>query len=168
VFLSVGGTVGDLRSFTFNSSGTRLYCVGDNNIIYQFNLSTPWDLSTAAYATLTFDAGTALGFTGPDALISLVNNNTRLLISRGSTSPDSLIYQCTLATASQINTAAYDSISHDLSAQTTSGGTPQGLFVQANGQHFYMIAGNSTNRTSQYNMGTPFSGSVPVVAEFIK
>jgi hypothetical protein len=35
---------------TFNSAGTRLYLAGDStNTIYQYNLSIPWDISTASY-----------------------------------------------------------------------------------------------------------------------
>ncbi len=41
---------------TFNANGTKLFGVGPSDIIYQYSLSTPWDISTASYDSLSYDA----------------------------------------------------------------------------------------------------------------
>ncbi|MDQ3075849.1 MAG: DUF5011 domain-containing protein [bacterium] len=41
---------------TFNSDGTKLFAVGPNDIIHQYTLSTPWDISTTSYDSLSFNA----------------------------------------------------------------------------------------------------------------
>ena len=39
---------------TFNDTGTRLYGVGPSDVLYQYNLSSAWDVSTAAYASKSY------------------------------------------------------------------------------------------------------------------
>jgi len=47
--------VGSPEGLTFNSDGSRMYVIGDtNNSVYRFDLSTPYDLSTASYANERF------------------------------------------------------------------------------------------------------------------
>ena len=44
------------RDFGFNPDGTKMYMVGINTAsIYQYTLSTPWDISTASYDSVLFD-----------------------------------------------------------------------------------------------------------------
>lgn len=40
---------------TFSPDGDRIIAVGSSDIGYQYNLTTPWDLSTASYASKTYD-----------------------------------------------------------------------------------------------------------------
>jgi sugar lactone lactonase YvrE len=57
--LYVGNRDGSPTGITFNSEGTMLYMVGDgNNRINQYELTTPFDLSTAFFDTRTDISGT--------------------------------------------------------------------------------------------------------------
>ena len=43
------------RGIAFNSDGSKMYMVGNsNNTVYQYSLSTPFDLSTASYDNVSF------------------------------------------------------------------------------------------------------------------
>ena len=43
----------------FKSDGTKLYVIGSvNNTVYQYSLSTTWDISTASYDSVSFSVAT--------------------------------------------------------------------------------------------------------------
>jgi hypothetical protein len=44
------------QGISFNVDGTSFYMVSDSSVIYQYNLVTPWDLSTASYSGDSFNA----------------------------------------------------------------------------------------------------------------
>ena len=69
----------------FSSNGTRMYIMGLNNdTVYQYNLSTAWDISTATYATLVMSvsaqdsspSGLALSSNGTKMFITGLASNT--------------------------------------------------------------------------------------------
>ena len=45
----------------FSSDGTRMYVCSSLEVIYQYNLTTPWDLSTASYSGKSFNISTFIG-----------------------------------------------------------------------------------------------------------
>ena len=55
VNLYVGSQDGNPRDVGFNTNGTKMYLLGDqNNAVYQYSLSTAFDISTASYDNLNF------------------------------------------------------------------------------------------------------------------
>jgi len=54
------------QGIAFKSDGSKMYMVGnDNDEVYQYTLSTPWDLSTASYDSVSFSiAGEDTGSAG--------------------------------------------------------------------------------------------------------
>jgi hypothetical protein len=50
----VGSQEGLLYAVRFNYDGTKMYISGNNYIIYQYNLSTAWTVSSASYASISF------------------------------------------------------------------------------------------------------------------
>lgn len=49
--LNVSGQIGNCQDFTFTSDGKNLIALdGNDDTLYQYNLATAWDVSTAAYA----------------------------------------------------------------------------------------------------------------------
>jgi len=46
-----------LNNFYVNDAGTRLYVCGSGTSVYQYNLSTGWDVSTASYSSTSFNHG---------------------------------------------------------------------------------------------------------------
>ena len=52
---SVSSQEADPLGIAFNSDGTKMFITGDsNNAVFQYNLSTGFDVSTASYASITF------------------------------------------------------------------------------------------------------------------
>lgn len=58
-FLDVSGQTTSLVGFDFNSDGSRVFVVSyGNGTVYQYNLSTPWDVSTGSYSGISFSVTT--------------------------------------------------------------------------------------------------------------
>lgn len=113
VVLDVNTQVGDFGfAACMNESGSRLYVAESNSggfdgqTIHQWDL-TPGDISTAAYASKTFDP--AAQTTTPQH-IAVGNLDTTLLV--GNSSGD--IWQYSMSIAGDIDTASYDSKTYDL------------------------------------------------------
>lgn len=58
VTLSVGTETINPDGIVFNGDGTKLYVVSTDDIVYQYNLTTGFDLSTASYANISFSVTT--------------------------------------------------------------------------------------------------------------
>lgn len=55
VSFSVNPQESNAQGMSFKPDGSKMYIVGaSNNTVYQYSLSTPWDLSTTAYDTVLF------------------------------------------------------------------------------------------------------------------
>jgi len=96
----------------FNEDGTVLYVIGySTDFISQFNLTTPYDISTA-----TFDA-IALNVSGQEAspYTMLFNNDGTALYVMGTIGDD--INEYTLSTPYDISTATFDAIALSVSGQ---------------------------------------------------
>ena len=86
------------RGFDFNADGTKLYVSGDSTDVFQYSLSTAWDISTASYDSVTLDTGLA------NPRISFADNGSKLYLLNGTSA-----YQYSLSTAYDLSTASYDS-----------------------------------------------------------
>jgi len=91
-------------SFFISPNGNKLYTIpeaggfsSEEPVVYQYDLSTAWDISTASYSTISFDVFRTEGiFFKPDG--------TKMFIA-GSISES--VYEYDLSTAWDINTASY-------------------------------------------------------------
>ena len=133
----------DARGCLFSNNGTKLYISSRSGSqeVFQFNLSTAWDVTTASYDSKKFS--TTPQETGPHG-IALVDLGSTLYIS--GTSSDS-IHQYTLSTPYDISTATFDNISVSVASQDIA---PTALFVEES-QGLIYIAGNVANSIFQYN-----------------
>lgn len=52
--LSVADKTSDIDSLAFSADGTKLYVAGSQNQLYQYNLSTAWDITTGTYYATKF------------------------------------------------------------------------------------------------------------------
>lgn len=135
------------RGIAFNSDGTKVYIVGlVNDTVYQYSLSTAYDISTASYDTISFSV--ASQDLNPTA-ITFNTDGTKMYIA--GTSNDT-VYQYTLSTAYNVGTASYDSVSLNVSSQATA---PNGLIFKPDGTALYVSDGNSPNGF-QYTLTTAF------------
>ena len=133
----------------FSADGTKMYVVGyTNSIVYQYALSTAWDLSTASYSSISFD----LNSQETQAIfVSIVSSGTKMYV-RGFDNGN-VFYQYTLSTAYDVSTASYDSISFNPSANATD---PKSLSFSTNGTLLYIMGGGS-DAVYQYSLSTAFN-----------
>jgi len=84
VMLDVGEHTQDTRYLEFKSDGTRMYVVGRTTMnIVEFNLDTPWDISTAEYVRefdLSGELGTKVASPRPQGLFINKNNGLDMIV----------------------------------------------------------------------------------------
>jgi hypothetical protein len=138
--------INQLEAGQFSSDGTKLYIVDAGfQDIFQYTLSTAWDLSTASYDSKSFDPSQTSIF---DA-IAFNDDGTKMYISAAS---GGVVYQYTLSTAWDISTASYDSKSFDFSTQNSN---VRALFFTEDGYSVFSLDYNS-HAAYSYTMTTAF------------
>ena len=148
--LAIGTQDGASSGLAFSSDGTKAYVIGDtNNTIYQYNLSTAWDISTGSYASKSFGVG---GIETSPSGISFKPDGTKLYFIGASADT---VYQYTLSTAWDISTASTDSKSTNLAFNDT---TPVGLAFNDSGTKCYMLGGTGII-LYEYPVGTAWDAS---------
>jgi hypothetical protein len=147
VSFSVSGQDATPLGITFNDNGTKMYISGAiGTSVYQYTLSTAFDLSTASYDNISFSVS------GQDATptdVAFNNDGTKLyIVGIGNIS----VYQYTLSTSFDLSTVSYDSVSFDVSGQDTD---PTGIAFNTDGTKMY-ITGFQNNFLHQYTLSTAF------------
>ena len=140
----------NLSGLHFNSTGTKMFVLGGtNDIIFQYNLSTAWNISTSSYASISYsvssETSNAMG-------LHFKSDGTKMYIGDSSTST---IYQYSLSTAWDLSTASYDSISFT----PTQPANCYGLYYT--GEKLYI--GDSTADVYQYTSASVYSGNTNIV-----
>lgn len=132
--------------FDFSDDGETLYVIGaTNNVIFQYALSTAWDISTASYDSKSFSVNSQETNAAGMFIGSRVLSDDKLFIV-GST--NDTVYQYTLLTPGDISSASYDSVSVSVNSEDT---TPRGITFNNDGSIFY-IAGNTNDKVFQYEL----------------
>jgi len=145
VRFNTSGQLQDASGFFFKSDGTKLYVIdlqGDEKV-YQYSLSTAWDVSTASYDTAFFDVS---GQTFGPTAIFLKDDGTKMYVL-GS---DETVYQYSLFTAWDVSTASYDTVLFDVSGQEPSA---THMFFKDDGTKMYVV-GSSNDTVYQYSLST--------------
>lgn len=102
---------GGWQGLEINSTGTRLYAVNaTSDLIYQYNMSTPFDLSTATFSGSSLAIGAVTGtnpvaITSPQAL-RMNPQGTRLMVLDDS---GNFLYQYDLSVAYEVSTGVQNS-----------------------------------------------------------
>lgn len=98
----------------FSSDGSKMYVAGQqNDRVYQYELSTAWDVSTAVYNTHFMSIGSQSTNVGS---LCFSDDGTKCYVGDWSTR---ILYQYTLTTAWDITTGSYASLSLNASATIT-------------------------------------------------
>ena len=126
-------------AFCFNNDGTKMYAVLNDVDVYQYNLSTAYDVSSASYNSVKFSqSDTCNGMAiSPDGKAIVLSNDTTNALS-----------VLTLSTAYDLSTASLSS-GFSVAGQTTE---PFGVAI-ANSKLYL----NSTATAFQYSLGTALS-----------
>lgn len=116
------------RGIAFKPDGSKCYITGDtNNKIYQCTLSTPWDISTATYDSVSI----ATPSTSPRSLF-FNTDGTVLFVNEDS---GNAVYRMVLSVAYDISTAVW--VANDQYMATT-GTSPYGLYIKSDGLKLYV------------------------------
>ena len=151
VSAQITGSMG-LKGITFNSAGTSFYIltgdagVSTNDAIYQYTLTTAFDLSTGLYASKTLNVGTRE--TTPTGL-AFNTDGTKLFIIGYN---DDLVETWNLSTGYDISTASYASESFNISSQEE---FARHINFNNDGTKMY-ITGNGSSRVQEYALSTAF------------
>ncbi|MDP2703649.1 MAG: hypothetical protein Q8P01_00215, partial [bacterium] len=154
---SVTSQDGTPTDISFSSDGTKMYVVGLNNDrVYQYALSSAWDLSTASYASVSSSV------TSQDSLplgISFSSDGTKMYMV-GQTNDK--VHQYSLGTAWNVSTASYSSVSSSVSSQD---GNSTDISFSSDGTKMYMV-GITNDKVHQYSLGTAWDLSTVQVNWF--
>ncbi len=127
----------------FKPDGTKFYIIGtQNDSFYQYTLSTPYDLSTAVYDNIS------LNITVQDNIptgLAFNSKGTKLFLVGAQ---NDSVYQYTLSTSYDLNTASYDNVSFSVASED---GTPAEVVFSQDDTKMYM-AGAVTNFVYQYSV----------------
>jgi len=131
--------------FAFNTDGTKMYIIGEiKDNVYQYSLSTGFDLSTASYDSVVFAQLDSV----PRGLTFNTDGTKMYVLGGGGSS----VKQYSLSPGFDLSTASYDSVEYSVSSQVTS---EKGLAFNLEGTKMYVIC--STNLSVyQYSLSTGF------------
>ena len=136
-----------MKAMAFNTDGTKMYLAGTTgDAIYQYSLSTAFDVSTASYDSVSFSVSSQSVF--PSA-VEFNNDGTKMYVGSSNTNG---VFQYSLSSAFDLSTASYDSVSFDPSTQETN---VQGIQFNNDGTKLYII-GTANNTVFQYSLSTGF------------
>ena len=125
----------------FKPDGTKMYVAGNqNDSVYEYDLSTAWDVSTASYSSKALSAGSYE--TSPYG-VAFSSDGTKVYVVGGGSDK---VHQFTLSTAWDISTGTYDTY-----FPIMLDGTPQGITWKPDGTIFYAI-GSNTDRVLAYSI----------------
>jgi len=146
VSFSVSSQETNPNSLAFGDSGTKMYVGGttNNDSVYQYSLSTAWDLSSASYASKSLDVSSQSN--GPYGL-AFKSDGTKLFVLGNA---NDTVYQYSLSTAWDLSTASYDSVSFSV---TTQDNIPHDISFNLDGTKFFVV-GTQNDSVYQYSLST--------------
>ena len=146
---SVAGQELTPHGIFFSPDGYRMFVTGiAGDDVNQYNLSTPWDVSSATYSTVFSVSGQD---TAPQGLFFRADGLKMYVLGANTDT----VYQYALTAPWSVSTAAYESISFSVAAEDTA---PTGLFFKPDGSMMYMV-GQTNDIVRQYVVSTPWDVS---------
>ena len=140
------------RDITFKTDGTQMYMTGDyNDVLYQYSLSTPWDLSTASYANKSlpiYDYVANAGQSQMPAASTFNADGSKVYITGRHYDK---VHQYSLSTPWDISTGSFDS-DFSVAAQDTN---PTDMIFYDNGTKM-LIIGYTNAKIYQYSLSVGY------------
>ncbi len=140
----------------FNNDGTKMFIVGDNDFVYQYSLSIPFDIFSAVYDGDAERFSVSAQETVPTDL-AFNPDGTKLFVL-GLAGDD--ISQYTLASPFDVSTAVFDGNSERLAVGSQES-NPRSFVFAFNGKKIYLV-GNSGDDVNSYTLSTPYDVSTAV------
>jgi hypothetical protein len=152
VSVDIGGVASLPEDLVFNNNGSKMYIVDSSaDAVFQYSLSTAFDISTAVYDNILLDVGATNQYSANG--LAFNNNGERLFIV-GSGSDN--VNQYILGTAFDISTAVYNNVFFD--PQTS--GSPEGITFGANGTKMYIADRYGSEYIWQYSVNGTVNGDL--------
>jgi sugar lactone lactonase YvrE len=131
------------NGMVFGNSGLKLYVAGNtNNTIYEYTLSTAYDLSTASYSSNSISV--AVQETAPGG-VAFNTGGTKMYVAG---SQSDAVHQYTLSTAWDVSTATTDGVDFQVVDDDT-GITD--IFIDATGARIFLV-GTENDYVYHYGM----------------
>ena len=143
------------HSTIFNNNGTKAYVTAtyNNGSIFQYSLSTAYDVSTNTYDSKTYAFSQ---FTYPTASRFNGDGTKLYTVAWNGAQSSSRVYQYSLSTAYDISTASYDSVNLDMTAHRYAWGF---TFNNDGSKVFVSIVENNlsnSGRVAEYSLSTNY------------
>ena len=126
----------------FNTNGTKMYVLGGGtDSVYQYSLSTAFNLGTASYDSVSFSfsseasLGNGMAFSSTGSSVFIIGTTNT-------------VYQYSLSTAFNLSTASYAGISFSVGSQD---GGATGVTFNNSGTNMYVM-GSNNNAVYQYSV----------------
>lgn len=148
-FIDVGSEDVLPIAVAFNLSGTKMFMGGGDAEIYQYTLSTAWDVSSATYDSVFLAV--------EDAVDSIVFNSDGTKITYAC--DDENVYQRTLSTGYDLSTAGSSTFFDSLDVGADMGGHD----ISPDGTKLYIVS-RTTDTVYQYTLETPWDVTTAVGA----
>ena len=145
-FAIAASETGTMQGFRFGDSGSKLYLTDAAGTVFQYHLSTAYDISTMSFSGK--EVAVSSEAASPYA-VDFKSDGTKMFVLDLST--DSL-YQYSLSTAWDVTTATYDSVSFNVNSEEP---IPTHVEFKTDGTSFYIV-GIDQDTIFQYNMTTPW------------
>ena len=137
------------RGLAFNNDGTKMFVAGwKNQRVFEYHLTTGFDISTASYDSNLSISSNASGSKG----LAFNSDGTKMFVNCVNSSVGVVEY--TLSTGFDVSTASYDS-SFVTQSQDTS---PQGIAFSNDGKKMF-VAGDTGDDINEYTLSTGFDVS---------
>ena len=132
------------RGMTFSPDGTKIFVLGDQtDVVYEYDMSTAWDISSATYTSEISISGTG---TSPTGMFFNATGSKMYILDAGS------IFQYDLGTAWSANTATYTA-AQNISVSDEDA-VANGAEMSQGGEKLFVIGG-VTDKVYQYTLSTP-------------
>jgi len=144
VNFSVSGQDADPYGLFFRSDGAKMYVAGDaGNDINEYNLSTPWTVSSASYSQ---NFSVASQESAPNGVFFKTDGTKMFVVG---TATDT-VYEYALSSAWDISSASYSSVSFSVGSQDT---VPTDLEFKTDGTKMFIV-GNTGNNVYEYALSS--------------
>ena len=151
---SVSSQANGPRGIFMNPDGTKMYIIDNtSDEVHEYDLTTGFDLSTAAYNDVQFSVGTQ----DANPFGAFFKNDGSKMYTIGGGNDKVYQYSTVAPTWSNpdLTALSYDSVSFSVSSQET---VPNALFFGNDGFKMY-IAGNSGDDVNEYTLSTAWNPS---------
>lgn len=150
VSFSVAAQDTGLHDLAFKDDGTKMYIMGGgNDSVFQYSLSTAWDISTASYDSVSLSVNSEEGV--PTSLFFKPDGSKFYIAGLG----QDTVFQYSMSTSWDLSTASYESKSFSVATEENN---PRDVAFKTDGTKMY-VTGVTSDRIDEYSLSTAWDVS---------